>query len=215
MNLVPPSQDLTAVADWVDGRLDEAESAAMAERVAQDLELQAHAEFVRSVAAAGASLPMVEPPALVRQRLRQQFRRWAHQQPSRAASVLELVGTLIFDSRRQRLTLATRGRRSDGRSPGEVVHLVYRTELAELVLEARPEGTDGVRIDGQVLLEHESASPVFEAEVTGPGVAVATVNGDTLGRFQLRAPRRADRLRVSNGEFSILADLDLGGADSP
>lgn len=215
MNLVPPHQDLTAVADWVDGRLDDTAAAVMAERVEQEPELRAHAEFVRSVVAAGASLPLIDPPALVRQRLRQQFRRWANQQPSRAAAVLELVGTLIFDSRRQRLSLATRGRRSGGRSPGDVVHLVYRTELAELVLEARPDGAGEIRLDGQVLLEHESVSPVFEAEITGPGVTVAAVDGDTLGRFRLRAPREANRLRVSNGEFSILADLDLGRGDPP
>ena len=215
MNLVPPHQDLTAVADWVDGRLDEEAATGLAQRIAEEPELRAHAEFVRSVAAAGADLPLVDPPALVRQRLRQQFRRWAHQQPSRAASMLELVGTLIFDSRRQRLALATRGRRAAGRSPGDVVHLVYRTELAELVLEARPDGDGLVRLDGQVLLEHESVSPVFEAELTGPGIAVTTVDGDTLGRFQLRAPRQANRLRVSNGEFSILADLQLGSGNAP
>lgn len=215
MNWLPAHQDLTAVADWVDGRLDADAAAAMAERVAKDPELRAHADFVRRVVASGASLPLIEPPALVRQKLRQQFRRWVDQQPTRTTSMLELVGTLIFDSRRQRLALATRGRRSSGRSPNDVVHLVYRTELAELVLEARAESADTFRLDGQVLLEHESVSPVFEAEVTGPGVTVAAVDGDTLGRFQLRASRQANRLRVSNGEFSILADLDLGGGDPP
>lgn len=212
MDVVPHRPDLTAVADWVDGRLDDAAAARMAERAAADPALRADAEFVRRVKAAGAELPLVEPPALVRQKLRQQFRRWAHQQPDRSHSILELVGALIFDSRRQRLSLATRGRA--GAKPGGVVHLVWRTELAELVVEARPDDADHVRLDGQVLLEHETVAPVFEAQVTGPGIAVAAVDGDTLGRFQLRAPRRANRLRVSNGEFSIVADLDLSAEGS-
>lgn len=217
MKLLPPEPDLTAVADWVDGRLEDDEAAELARRVTTDPALQSDVAFVRRVAAARSSLPLVEPPALVRQRLRQQLRRWAAQQePVRGTSVLELVATLVFDSRRQQLAVSTR-RLPGGRAPSEVTHLVWRTDLAELVVEVRPDGEGHVRLDGQVLLEHESVSSVFEAQVTGEGVSVTTVEGDTLGRFRLRAPRRASRLRVSNGELSLLAELDLdpGGVGPP
>ena len=210
MNLLPPESDLTTVADWVEGRLSSDDAREMALRVAADPALQEQASFVRRVAASRSALPLVEPPALVRQKLRQQFRRWMalQQGPARAPSVLELVATLVFDSRRQRLVGGTR-RLPGGRAPTDVVHLVWRTDLAELVIEVRPDGEDRVRIDGQVLLEHESLASVFEAEVTGPGFSVTAVDGDMLGRFRLHAPRRASLLQVTNGEISLLADLDL------
>ena len=214
MNLAPSDRDLTIVADWLDGRLTADAAAELAARETVDPELQADVAFVRQVKDAGRSLPLVEPPPLVRQKLRQQFRRWADEQPTLSSGSLELAGTLIFDSRRQQLALATR-RLPAGRSARDVVHLVWRTDLAELVLEVRPDDEDHVRLDGQVLLEHESVSGVFEAEVTGPSSSVTAVDGDILGRFRLRAPRDASLLRVSNGEFCILAALDLDEGDPP
>ena len=213
MTLPPSSRDLTAVADWVEGRLDDEAAAEMTERVAADPQLRADAEFVRRVVAARADLPLVEPPDLLRQRLRQQFRRWVSEQPSRRTSVLELTATLVHDSRRHRLALSTR-RLSGAWSSRDLVHLVWRTGLAELVVDVRPDGDGHVRLDGQVLLEHDSISSVFEAVVTGPGVSVTALDGDTLGRFRVRAPRGATSLRVSNGELAIVAELDLGG-DGP
>lgn len=209
MNLEPRDRGLTTVADWLEGRLSADDEADLAERASTDPRLRADVAFVRQVQEAGRALPLVEPPALLRQRLRQQFRRWADQQPSRPPDILELVGTLIFDSRRQQLALATR-RLPGGRSAGDVVHLVWRTDLAELVLEVRPHDEGHVRLDGQVLLEHESVSGVFEAAVSGPSSSASSVDGDRFGRFSLQAPRDASVLRVSNGEFAILADLHLG-----
>ena len=208
MNLAPSDRDLTTVADWLDGRLTAGAAAELAAREPVDPGLRADAAFVRQVRAAGRSLPLVEPPELVRQKLHQQCRRRADPQPKRLAAVLELVGTLVFDSRRQQLPLATR-RLPGGRSAHDVVHLVWHTDLAELVLEVRHDAESHVRLDGQVLLEQESASGVFEAEVTGPSTSVSAVDGDEFGRFSLRAPRDVSVLRVSNGELSLQVDLHL------
>lgn len=206
--------DLTEIADWVEGRLPEPAAAAVAARVATDPALRADAAFVASVRGAGADLPLVEPPALVRQRLRQQYRGWVARQQPRTASVLELVATLVLDSRHQRLDLATR-RLPRGRADGDVVHLVWRTDRAEVVVDVRPDGDGHVRLDGQVLLVHESTETVFEAEVTGPETHRVALDGDVFGRFRIRVPRESSLLRVTNGELAILAELDLVGTSPP
>ncbi|MDO3397844.1 hypothetical protein QWJ41_19115, partial [Nocardioides sp. SOB44] len=132
---------------------------------------------------------------------------------SRASRLLEVVAALVFDSRRQQLGLAVRGA-GDGLG-GEAVHLMWQCELADLLLEARSTGAaDVVDLRGQVLLSHDSSSPVFTAEVVGAGRSVPSVDADGLGRFRIEAPRGITALRVSNGEMTIVAELDLTTEES-
>ena len=56
--------------------------------------------------------------------------------------------------------------------------------------------------------------PVFEAVAVGPQGVTRTVDGDELGRFCLPVvPEDATELRVTNGDLTIVAALDLRGPE--
>ncbi len=200
-----PKVTFARIADWVDGRLSEQESDQVAAAVAADPELQADLEWMQELVRTGRALPLVAEPPLLRQRLRQLYRRWARDQVAPAPSLFESFIMPIFDSRRDRLAVGVRGPYPDG----DTIHLVWRTDLAELIVEARPSGADRFRLTGQVLLGHATSSPIFEAIATGPDCTVRTVDGDHEGRFALDVPSNATRLRVSNGDLTILGSIDL------
>ncbi|ANH39855.1 hypothetical protein I601_3449 [Nocardioides dokdonensis FR1436] len=208
MNRPSPRPALRLAADWVEGRLAPEDADRAAERAVSDPVFRAEVQFVRMVVAAGRDLPLVDPPPVLRQRLRQSFQQW-HRAPScRPTRVLEVVASLVFDSRRHQLGLATRGAAAG--MDGDAVHLMWHCELADLMVEARATDEAGlVDLRGQVLLSHDSGSPVFTAEVTGPDHAAVSVDADDLGRFSVLAPRSASELRVSNGEMAIVAEIEL------
>ncbi|MDO3398279.1 hypothetical protein QWJ41_21390, partial [Nocardioides sp. SOB44] len=74
-----------------------------------DPDFRAEVAFVHMIIAAGRDLPLVEPPPVLRQRLRQSFQDGHRSSTSRASRLLEVVAALVFDSRRQQLGLAVRG----------------------------------------------------------------------------------------------------------
>ncbi len=195
---------LTLVADWVGGTLDRATAALVAAAVEQDPELARDAAWIRWLIRASADHPLVEPPPVLRQRLRQSFRRWARDHAVHGDQVVEFPTVLIFDSRRDQLQLAARGG-----APGDQLHLVFRSELADLVVDARATAPGRFRLSGQVLLGHATSSPVFEAVASGPDVRVVSVDGDDFGRFSADVPDSVERLSVCNGEIRIVATLPL------
>lgn len=213
MTTSEPRPPRTLAADWVEGRLSARDAERAAELARSDPDFRAEADFVRAVVAAGQVLPLVEPPPVLRQRLRQSFQQWHRAPASRTSLLLEVVASLVFDSHRHQLGLATRG--AGATLSGPVRHLVFRCELADLMVEARP-GADADQVDlrGQVLLSHDTGSPIFTAEVLCPDRASVSVDADDLGRFSVVAPRGATELRVSNGEMTIIAELELQTEES-
>jgi hypothetical protein len=147
--------------------------------------------------------PLSVPPPLVRQRLRQSYSDWWEGRDGRAPASAPAV--LAFDSRVDRTPMAVRGV-----TDRSVIHLAYRADPAELVLDIRMLGQGYARVDGQVFPCAKTDAPVFEVVATGPGVVIRVVDGDQLGRFRL-ASIPVDRydLSVSNGEFTVTAALDL------
>lgn len=209
LNLLPRPERLGIVVDWVFGRLPDPKlERALTEAAPREPGLRAEIEWARGLRRVARDLPLTEPPALLRQRLRQQFRAWAAGQGLPAPPALELNASLVFDSRRDRLEVGVRGDHHDG----EVTHLVWRTEVAELIIQARTQDSGLVRLDGQVLLAHPTSSPVFEIVAQGPGVTLRAAEGDSLGRFHALVPQTVDRLYVSNGEVTLTAQISLGGS---
>ncbi len=208
MDLNPLSRHhrLGAVMDWVCGRVGDLEvQREFTEAALHDAELRTDIEWALRLRQSATDLPLLDPPPLLRQRLRQQFRHWASAQDLPEPSVLELSATLVFDSRQDRLAVGMRG---TGPHDG-TIHLVWRTEIAELVVQARRQDSGLVHLDGQVLLAHSTSAPVFEVSVHGPGIAVRAIDGDVLGRFHTRVPDTVNQLVLTNGELTLYAPLDL------
>lgn len=209
MDLNPSShRDRLGIAvDWVFGRRpDPLLDGVLTAPEPLEPALPAEIEWARRLHRVATDLPLTQPPALLRQRLRQQFRGWAAGQRLPAAPALELNAWLVFDSRRDRLAVGVRGDQHDR----QVTRLVWRTEAAELIVHARAQNDGLVRLDGQVLLAHPTASPVFEVQAHGPEGSVTVADGDDLGRFHAIVPQTVTQLHVSNGEVALSAPLPLG-----
>ena len=202
----PDHPDMTRLADWLEGRLSTDDARRVADAVEHaDARLRARVCWLQSFLDCAQALPLHLPPALVRQRLRQHFDRWSKAREILERPVSRIRVALVFDSRMDRPLVGVRGVAED-----EVVHLGYRGDTADLVLDLHPLPGDAVRIEGQVLPLGSDVEPIFEATASGPGLEVRTVDGDELGRFTLTpVPRTADRIQAGNGEMVLLADLDL------
>jgi hypothetical protein len=207
--------DLPTLLDWVEDRLPPVAAARVAHQVATgDARLRGTVEWLRGFLATAGSLPLHQPPPIVRQSLRQYFARWAEARAVMDRQPRELAASVLFDSRQDLAVTGVRG----AAPTGEAVHLAYTTESADLALDVWRLAGGRVRIDGQVLLADPGSAPVFEATVTGAGFTARAVDGDELGRFHLPdVPAARDGvldLRVSNGEIAIVASLDLRAGDS-
>ena len=202
----PLHQDrLGIIMDWVAGRADPDVEREVIEASRRDSDMVNDVNWATKLHRSATELPLIDPPPLLRQRLRQQFSRWVNAQDLPEPSVLGLSLTLVFDSRRDRLAVGMRGAGSDGGT----LHLVWRTEIAELVMQARRQDSGLVQLHGQVLLAHSTSSPVFEATVYGPGTTVRATDGDIQGRFHTLVPDTVERLVVTNGELAMSASIDL------
>ena len=173
--------------------------------------LRAFAQWMRGFLDVARSVPLVDPPPIVRQRLHASFERWRDTQSAMRDEIARFDASIVFDSRTDLVAGGVRaGLRTE---PDGVVHLAYTTDAADLVLDVRPPAVGRVRIDGQVLLARPTASPIFEATASGSGFTTRTLDGDDLGRFCLESvPDTALQVSATNGEIHILAQVDLRAA---
>ncbi len=206
LRALSPQARLALVADWIDERLDADTAGQLTAALAYDDALVADVEWVRGLARAAADHPLIEPPPVLRQRLRQNYHRWTRDHAGSGDRVMELPTTLIFDSRRDQLHLQARGAGSES---AQLTQLVFRCELADLILDARPAGRHRWSLAGQVVLGHATSSPVFEAQAEGPDEPVVWADGDAFGRFSAEVPDTVNRLTVTNGEITMVAALAL------
>ncbi len=206
MNPSPRDQRLGVVMDWLHGRATDVEAVyELFEDARHDPDLHADIELALKLHQGASDLPLLDPPPLLRQRLRQQFQRWVDGRTLSEVSVQEFTAELVFDSRQDRLAVGMRG------SDTEVgpLHLVWRTEVADFMVQARRLDNGLIDLRGQVFLSSTSSAPVFEVTVYGPGVAFHSIDGDALGRFQARVTDAVDRLVLTNGELALSAPISL------
>jgi hypothetical protein len=204
----PP--DFVQLVDWLEDRLPFEQAVAVQDAVAADAETAETVQWLRTFAALSRSMPLHEPPPVISQHLDRHFLRWVQARTALSQPSVELVATLLFDSR---LDLESSGVRG-GQEHAGAAHVAYTTDRADLVLDIRGAGMGLVRIDGQVLVTVPDQLPIFEAVALGPHGSTRTVDGDQLGRFCLRSvPTDATELRVTNGELTIVAALDLRGPE--
>lgn len=206
MNSSLRDQRLGVIMDWLRGRAANIDDVyELFEEARHDPDLRADIEWALRLHQGASDLPLVDPPPLLRQKLRQQFRSWTSAREPSGVSVSEYAAELVFDSRQDRLVAGMRG--SD--TEDGPVHLVWRTEVADFMVQARRLDDGLIDLDGQVLLACPTSAPVFEVTVHGPGVAFRSVDGDALGRFHTRVTDSVDRLVLTNGELTLSAPINL------
>ncbi len=193
----------TALVDWLEGRLAPDEHAAVAQAVASgDQHTRDAVAWIESFHEAAAGVPLVDPPAVVRQNLRGHFEAWYEAKRIISQTPIELTADLVFDSRYD-LVVGVRGV-SDHSS----VHLAYGCAVADVVLDVTFGLPDQVNIDGQVMRVDSGAPRAFEAVANAPGRRVRSVDGTSDGRFSLRGlPQDATDLVVRNRELTIVLKL--------
>ncbi len=199
--------DVATLLDWIEGRLGDEESAAVAEQMADaDERTWGTVDWLRGFLGTAAALPLHDPPPVVRQNLNQHFARWRQARAVLEQTARIFSASLTFDSRRD---LDMAGARAADVSEA-VFNLAYTADPADLVLDVRRLGRGRVQVDGQVLTPDPGSAPIFQTSVRGEHFEARTVDGDELGRFSLPdVPDDVRELRTTNGEITIIADLDL------
>ena len=187
----------TSLADYVEGRLDPDAAASIEEQLAAgDPEAAAIVEWLRTFLSVAEQLPLEAPPVRVRYYLRRQF----DQQAARGGVARQLLATLRFDSRRD---LAAAGVRSATVDTG-TVHLAFRCDAGDVLLDLAATSDGGLRLDGQVLWAAGLDAPILEARLTGPDFAENTTDGDDLGRFSFaRVPADVSQLMLHAPDVDI------------
>jgi len=206
VGLVSSAPELRSLIDWIDGQLPEDQAAAVASAVAAgDHRTTATVRWLQGFVRTARAVPMHEPPPILRQRLSQDFEAWLAARAALERRPRIVPMTLIFDSRSDRELVGVRAATDD-----TAVHLAFRSDEADLMLDLFPQSDGRLRCEGQVLLADVDAASVFEATIEGPGFASRTVDGDVHGGFTIADVRTgATVLRASNGEVTVVAPLDL------
>lgn len=200
------SSRLPTILDWVWGRLrDRRTEDELAAAMVDDAHLRDDVEWARQLHRVANDLPLHDPPELLHQRLRQQFRRWSAGEITANNGVPVLRAVPVFDSSHDRLQLGVRRAARDE----HVQHLVWRTEWVELILQVRTTGGGRVRLDGQILLADEGDCQGFEVTVQGPGFTVVTDSEDDFHRFGTEVPSTVNQLTVACADFTLVADVQL------
>ncbi len=191
------------LADWVDGRLGFADAARVAARIAAaDERTQRTVQWLRRFRRDAAAFPLVDPPPIVRQRLRRHYADWSASRTPRDSALREFDATLLFDSRQDFALAGTRA----VDAAGAQINLAFSCEVGDVVLDLTPRRDGTFRLDGQVLLTAATNAPFFAATVDGPGTSLRTVDGEADGRFAFpTVPPTVRRVQVDNGEVRISA----------
>lgn len=199
--------DFGALADWIEGRMDRETSAQVTAAVeSNDPILFRRLSWLHKFLDTAEAMPLISPPLIVRQKLRQHFARWSGAQPRPEASRPIYQARLIYDSRSDRTLESVRGPWIDD----ETIHLAFGSGVADLVIDAHPLDQNRFAVKGQVLLAEPSSSPIFEAAVTCENVTTRTLAGDQFGRFELvGVPAGTAEFWATNGEVMIEATVEL------
>ncbi|WP_460846152.1 hypothetical protein [Nocardioides ultimimeridianus] len=194
MSRTPSFADLV---DWVEGRLDEDRAALVAAHVRADGAAADAVAWIRDFGQAAAALPLVEPPAELRDRLRALF------PAGRAGTADWSVARLLHDTAEGRIA----GARLDA-GAGER-YLAFEAAEGRFVLEVRRSASPAaVDLYGLVLLDDVTGGG--SVTVTEGGVARRMAPLGAHGRFELLdVPLSADEIRISVGDVRLSADLGL------
>lgn len=187
--------------DWVEGRLSEAEAAAVAEQVASaGEETRAQVEWLRAFARTRQEIELSPPPREVREALSRRFA--AYVEEAREPGLLQrLVASLSFDSG---LPPAAAGARTAG-TEEEQRQLAFSTELAEIVLDIMPRpGGRSLDLSGQVFSGEERLDG-FTIRLLRDDSEIDITTSNELGEFTFEdIPYGEYELVLNAGRFEVL-----------
>ena len=151
--------------------------------------------WIEDFLAAAEALPLPEVPPVLSRDLRSLI-----EGPKQLESH---VAELVRDSRSDRALTGVRGGDSGGGWS-----LTYTSEVADLVIDAWPQTSGDIVVEGQ-LMPHGHLAGAVRAKTLGPPPTV--VGGDELGRFRFEGltPTRHE-LVVDDGLIELTAELELG-----
>ena len=181
--------DFEILADWAEGRLPEAEAAAVERRLAEaDEATRAEAEWLKTFSRASKDVVLEDPPAGQRAELARAFEDYAAGR-RRPGPLRRLVATLSFGGGLQPV--------AGVRSAGAEGQLVYTTEAADVAINFRRRPGNGkLDVDGQVLPNDEAEPEAFGVQILSGTDEVGTTATDELGEFSFEG--------VAPGEYQIL-----------
>lgn len=195
------SPSFTTIADWVEGRLDD-DAASVVEQAlkAGDARTTNAVQWLRTFRAVSAELPLKAPPVRVRYYLRHRFDERTQRPAERGAVARRLLAALVFDSRTE---VAAAGVRA-GDVDTETVHLAFRSDVGDVLLDLTPTGDSALRIDGQMLWADGHGESSLDVVLEVPGHGTRTVSGDDLGRFSFtQVPSLVDRILLRSRHADI------------
>ena len=91
------------------------------------------------------------------------------------------------------------------------MHLAFRSEAGDVLLDLTPTGEGVQRIDGQMLWADGRAEASLDAVLEVPGQGTQAVTGDDLGRFSFtQVPSHVDRLLLRSQHADIRLTWSAG-----
>jgi hypothetical protein len=181
--------DFETLADWAEGRLPEAEAAAVDRRLAEaDEATRAEAEWLKTFSRASRDVVLEDPPAGQRAELARAFEDYAEGR-RRSGPLRRLVATLSFGGGLQPA--------AGVRSAGGEGQLVYTTEAADVAINFRRRPGNGkLDVDGQVFPNDAEEPEAFGVQILSGTDEVGATATDELGEFAFEG--------VAPGEYQIL-----------
>ena len=203
MNGPEAAPDFATVIDWVEGRLEPAAAARVADAAVRDPRVREIVGWLRGFHAAAAALPLVD----------QQSQRRPSFEPGDREEPVEVVARILFDSRQDLAVADLRADTADADdiADTDIAHLAFTSDPADVLLDVRRLGPGRVRIEGRVLAA-DDVDRAYAVEATGPRMtAVRSAGGDQDGRFRLaELPDRVERLRLDGGGLVLVLQFDVG-----
>lgn len=200
--------DFDYLADWAGGRLPEAESRAVEERLkGADEVTRADAAWLKTFSRVSRDIVLEDPPAAQREGLAEAFEAYAKGR-WRPGPIKRFAATLSFGGGLQP-ALGVRSAASQ-ESQGQ---LIYTTEAADIAINYRHRPENGrLELDGQVFPNEEEEPGVFGVQLLKGTDEAATTATDELGEFAFQGVEPGEyQILVSSDEVEILiSPVDLG-----
>lgn len=200
--------DFEYLADWADGRLPEAESRAVEERLQwADSATRADAEWLGAFARAARDVVLEDPPPGQRGELAETFEAYAKGR-RQSGPIKRLAATLSFGGGMRPVAgvRSAASRESQGQ-------LIYATEAADIAINYRRRpGNRGLDLEGQVFPNEEEGAGVFGVQLLSGTDEVGITATDELGEFAFRGVEPGEyQILISSEEVEILiSPVELG-----